>query len=164
MYPVNSFLHCCCWRGKRVVQATMTFYLPLNYQPRPSPHCSSSSNKNASKFLVPDSSGSFWKTIKCSGRARIWPRSVTAMGKDGRALEGAPSSPCQVRLLHRGEKAGPTLEGARLCQATLCNLLLPLVATGRVEASMEEGRYIIRSPVHVVLQRPLEIVQCEPRF
>ena len=62
-------------------------------------------------------------------------------GKDGRALQRAPSSPCQVRLLHWGRQAGPVLEGARMCQATLCNLLLRLVATGGGEASVEEGRY-----------------------
>jgi len=46
--------------------------------------------------------------------------------EDGRALQGAPSSPCRVYLLHWGEKAGPMLEGAHMCQATLCNLLLRL--------------------------------------
>lgn len=53
-------------------------------------------------------------------------------GEDGRASQRAPSSPSQLHSLHRGEKAGPTLEGACMCQATLCNLLLCLVATGRV--------------------------------
>lgn len=61
-------------------------------------------------------------------------------GKNGKALQRAPSSPCQVHLLHWGEKAA-WMEGAYICQATLCNLLLCLVATGGPEETVEEGRY-----------------------
>lgn len=45
--------------------------------------CSSSSNKNASKFPVMDSTVSFWMTIKCSGRARVWPKLVTSVARMG---------------------------------------------------------------------------------
>lgn len=147
--PVRRALHWCCWRNKGEVQENLTFHLALNWSLDP-PHPAPVQLQQQQKcFQRMDPTGSLCRIIN----AQAEPESAHdhhSWGKDGRALWGAPNSPCQVNLCWDGRQ-DPHWKGDRCARTTLYNLLLHLMSAGVAEAGRREIPLLIRNSLQIAL-------------